>query len=292
MPEDHVIGSGMSDEDLRLASFWLRNRLFLRRLGYGSLIFIAAVCWLFVLWSLLDAYAISYPRESRIPGHIIQNQLSVQGLAASAPSAIQPSEVSVFDTTDNRKDFLVQLTNNNTMWWADFDYHFDIAGQQTPTRQGYILPSSQRYLTELGYTPTTTSRTARFVVENIRWHRINPAMVNGDYKSFADARLQFGFDNIAYAHDLTLGTNTIGQTTLTFSNNSAYGYWNVDLTVILYRGTSPVGVTTIAEREVKPGQQIPVNINWFDNLGGVSKTDVQANVNILDPASYLPTTNF
>jgi len=292
MPDDHVIGSGMTDQDIKLASFWVRNRLLVRNVGYGILIAFSSICWLFVLWSLLDAYAISYPREARIPGHIIQNQLSVDGLSASAPRPIQPSETSVFDTTDNRKDFLVELSNPNPMWWAEFDYHFDVSGVETPTRQGYILPMSQRYLTELGYSPTTTSRTARLIVENITWHRINPSMVNGDYKTFSDARLQFSFDNLAYAHDLKFGTNTVGQTTFDFANNSAYGYWNVDLTVLLFRGTTPVGVTTISQREVKPGQHVPISINWFDNLTGISKTDVQANVNILSPAAYLPTTSF
>jgi hypothetical protein len=292
MPEDHIIGSGMSEDELRLASFWVRNRLLMRRIGYGSLIFFASVCWLFVLWSLLDAYAISYPRESRIQSIILRNQLSADGLAAAAPRAIQPSEVSVFDTTDNRKDLLVQLSNPNAAWWADFDYHFDIAGQQTPTKKGYVLPMSQRYVTELGYAPTTTARTARFVVDALRWHRVTPNQVNGDYKTFADMHLQFAFDNVAYAHDLKLGDNTIGQSTFDFINQSAFGYWDVDLTVVLFRGTSPVGVTTISQREVKPGQTVPVSISWFDNLGGVSKTDIQANVNILDSASYLPSTNF
>jgi hypothetical protein len=216
----------------------------------------------------------------------------VDGLAASAPRPIQPSETSVFDTTDNRKDFLVELSNPNPMWWAEFDYHFDLSGQETATRQGYVLPLSQRYITELGYTPTTTSRTARLVVENIRWHRVTPDMTNGDYKNFADQRLQFTFDNLTYSHDLKFGTNTVGQTAFDFVNASAYGYWNVDLTVLLFRGTTPVGVTTISQREVRPGQHVPVSINWFENPTGISKTDVQANVNILSPGAYLPTTSF
>ncbi|MEI7512185.1 MAG: hypothetical protein WCK01_01865 [Candidatus Uhrbacteria bacterium] len=292
MSADHVIGSGMTDQQLELASFWVRNRLLWRRLGYGSLIAFSAVCWLFVAWSLLDAYAISYPRESRVLTHIIQNQLSVQGLAASAPKAIQPSETSVFDTLDNHQDYLVELSNPNIMWWAEFDYRFDVAGEMTPVTRGYILPKSQRYLTQLGYSPKTSSRTARLVVDNIRWHRTDPKIVGSNYADFANARTQFAFENVAYAHDLMFGTNTVGQTTFDFVNESAYGYWNIDLTVLLFRGTTPVGVTTISQTEIKPGQRTPISINWFDNLGGVSKTDIQANVNILNPSSFLPTSNF
>lgn len=289
MSDNHIIGSGMGDQDLRMASFWVRNHLLLRRLGYGSLMVIGGITWLFVLWTLLDAYAISYPRESRIPLRIMQNQLAASGLAAVAPKPIQPSETSVFTGTDGRQDFLVELTNNNEHWWIEFDYHFDASGELTPTRHGYVLPSDRRTLTELGFASKTKSRTARLIVEDIRWHRVNPAEVGGDYKPFADLRRQFRFEDISYNHDLKIGEQTVGQSAFTFVNDSAYGYWGVELTVVLFRGDTPVGVTTIERRQVRPGESIPVSINWFENPAGITKTDVRASVNILDPNAYLPT---
>ncbi len=289
MPDDHIIGSGMSEQEMQVASFWVRNRIPLRSLGYGALATLGAICWLFVLWTLLDAYAISYPRESRIPLRILQNSLAVDGLNATAPRPIQPSETTVFEATDGRQDFLVELTNNNPLWWAEFDYRFDASGEQTPMRKGYILPMSKRYLTELGFKAQTRGRTGRLIVENIKWHRVDPAAVDRDYAAYAANRLQFRFDNLSYTRDLTIGTQTVGQSSFVFVNESAYGYWGVDLTVILFRGSTPVGVTTIEKRQVTPGAQMPVSINWFENLAGVSKTEVQANVNILDWSSYLPT---
>lgn len=291
MADEHVIGSGLTERELGVASFWVKNRLLLRRILFGFLIGLNVIFWLYVLWGLLDWLAISYPYESRIPLRIANNQITASSLLAAAPKSILPSQVYVFDTTGNRSDMLVELSNSNVQWYASFDYNFSIGGVNTPVRHGFILPNSQRYLTELGFSGAS-GHNAQLVVSNLQWMRVDPAWVNRDYKSFADSHLNFSFNNVKYAHDLVIGTQTIGQTSFDFVNNSPYGYWDVDMTVVLYRGTAPVGVTTITQREIKPGATIPVEISWYDNLAGITRTEIRPSVNILDPQAYLSTERF
>ncbi|QQR60756.1 hypothetical protein IPH19_05125 [Candidatus Uhrbacteria bacterium] len=288
MPDEHIIGSGMTEQELQLASWWVRNRERMRSIIRWTLIILNIIFWAFVLWSLLDAYIISYPREARIPRIIAENQLAISGLQATTPQALLPSDVTVFEISGNRKDFLVQLSNSNETWWASFDYRFRIGDLMTDARKGFILPKSQRYLTELGSSIDTTSRNAQLVIENIEWHRVDPNAVNKDYAAFAANRLQFDFSDITYRRDLTIGAQIVGQTSSTFSNPSPYGYWNVDLTVILYRGTTPAGVTTIGKQQVGAGSSQPLIVNWFDNLSGITRTEISAYVNILDPEAYFP----
>ncbi len=291
MADNHIIGSGMSDQELQLAGFWVRNRILLRQILHGSLIALNVVLWLFVLWGLLDWLAISYPYESRIPLKIATNQITSESLVAAAPKPLQPSQTYVFDSTGGRRDMLAELSNPNAQWYAAFDYRFDIAGLQTPLRQGFILPQSQRYITELGFA-SSTGRTARLIVDNLHWMRIDPAWVDRDYKSFAESRLAFDFLDIKYTRDIIIGTQTIGRTDFTLVNNSPYGYWSVDLTVVLYRGSVPVGVTTITRNDIKPGESTPVSINWYENLPGITRTEIRASVNILDPEAYLSSERF
>lgn len=289
MSDEHIIGSGLTDQELKVANFWVRNRILLRKIGYGVLAGIGALSWLFVLWHLLDAYAISYPREARIASRIIQNQVALDGLAAAAPKPITPSQTSVFQTTENRLDYLVEIMNPNATWWAEFDYQFETAGQRTPRRQGYILPSGKRYLTELGHPATGSNRTGRLVVDNIRWHRVNPSDVQNDYASYVANRLQFRIEDATYTRDLTIGTQTVGQSRFTVVNESAYGYWNPTITLVLFRGTTPVAVTTLQRTHIRPGESAPFIVNWFENIAGVSKSDIRVDINILDPEAYLPT---
>lgn len=288
MPDEHIIGSGMTEQELQLASWWVRNREGLSKFIRWTLIILNILFWGFVLWSLLDAYIISYPREARIPRIIAENQLAASGLRANTPQPLLPSDVTVFETSGKRKDFLVQLSNSNETWWASFDYRFRVGDLATDARKGYILPKSQRYLTELGSAIDTTSRNAQLVIENIQWHRVDPLAVDRDYAAFAANRLQFEFTDTTYRRDLTIGTQVVGQTSSTFSNPSPYGFWNVDITVILYRGTTPAGVTTIGKQQVAAGSSQPLIVNWFDNLSGITRTEISADVNILDPEAYFP----
>jgi len=279
----------MTEQELQLASWWVRNRQRIFSWIRWALIGINVLCWGFVFWSLLDAYIISYPREVRIPRLIAQNQLAISGLQATTPKPLLPSDVYVFPISGDRKDFLVQLSNSNETWWAEFDYYFRVGDLKTDSQKSFILPSSQRYLTILGSSIETSSRNAQLVIENIRWQRVNPNQVNRDYKSFAQNRLQFEFTDATYRRDLTVGTQIVGQSSFTLRNVSPYGYWNTDLTVILYRGTTPVGVTTIGKEQIRAGSSEVININWFENLSGITRTEFTADVNILDPNAYLPT---
>lgn len=292
MPDEHIIGSGMTEQELQLAGWWVRNHERISSITRWTLIILNIVFWSFVIWTLLDAFVISYPREARIPRLIAENQLAVSGLIATAPQPLLPSDVNVFDISGDRKDFLVQLSNSNETWWAEFDYRFRIGDLMTESRKGFILPKSQRYLTQLGSDIATTSKNATLVIENIQWHRVDPWAVERDYPAFAANHLQFRFENTTYRRDLQIGAQTVGQTSTTFINDSPYGYWNADLTVILYRGTSPAGVTTIGKEQVRPGSSEALVINWFDNLSGITNTEITADVNILDPKAYQPTSGF
>jgi hypothetical protein len=72
-------------------------------------------------------------------------------------------------------------------------------------------------------------------------------------------------------------------------NDSAFGYWNPSITVVLLRGTIPAAVTTIQRADIKAGESAPMTVNWFENIAGVNKSDIRVDVNILDPKAYLPT---
>jgi len=115
MSADYTTGSTLSDRDLEIASFWVKHRLTLRRLGYGSIIAIGSMFWAFTLWSLLDAYAISYPIESRIHLRILQNQNALAPLFLKGPTPLKPADSITFTNTDGRQDVLVEVENANTV---------------------------------------------------------------------------------------------------------------------------------------------------------------------------------
>lgn len=289
---DYSPGRGLTEQELKVSSFWVKNHLFLRRLGFGSLIGLNTLLWIFVIWGLLDAYVISYPRESRIIPYISQNELLAASLESTAPQPIQSSNALNFTTTEGRKDFLTQLTNPNPQWWAEFDYSFNLGELSTPKRKGYLLPNSQRYLSELGFTSSSTGIGAEVNLENIRWHRVIPTDVENNYQQFQERRLQLQTSDVVYKNEVLVGDKNIGQSTFTLSNDSAYGYWDVELTVVLLRAGTAVAVNKLHVQDLKPGEHRPVSINWGESITGVSETEISPSVNILDPKAYLPSDRF
>ncbi len=293
MPQNNEIQGRFTTGELKLATFWVRNRIRVRQIGYGVLIAISLMVWAYVLWTLADTYLISYPRESRIVRDIALNQQRLASLENDRPQDASFSGVSVYQTTADRLDFVVEITNPNPMWWAEFNYKFNVSGEETPLRTGYILPHGTQILTELGYTPKTPGvGNASLVVENVRWRRVDPMVVGSRYDDFAQTRFAFEVKDIAYTSDLVIGTRPVGQSSFTLVNGSAYGFWSVDLIVRLFRGPSIVAVNRITVTNIQPGEKRPVTLVWLENLPGITKTEVIPQVNLLDTHIYLPTKYF
>lgn len=293
-PNGAPIGGGFSEGELKFASFWVRNRMALTRAGFLALIVVNVALWLYVLWGIIDAFAISYPRESRITSEIASNQITFDALEADRPKNVQTGGAMVFETTDGRYDMAVDVENPNGQWWADFNYRFNISGQQTPVRSGFIMPLTKTTITELGYKPPTRGGTsAQLVVDNIRWHRVDPALVGATYKDFEIERFNVAFENIAHESSLVIGSKQIGRTTFDLVNRGAFGYWAMDVIVKLYRGSSVVGINRITLTKVIPGETRHVELDWFEKLpSSITRTEIIPVINFLDASSYLPTEQF
>lgn len=294
MPQEpYQIGSGFSEQELQMASFWVRNRLKVRRLGYTVLIVWCSLSWAFVVWSILDTYVISYPRESRIPLLIAQNQLTVNAMSAIAPKPIQASEVLTFTNNEGRKDLLAEITNPNMQWWLEYDYQFNLGdGELTPTTTGFILPNQSRYIGEMGYQTSSTAIGATLNLIDLRWKRVDPNLVEKNYQAFKEKRLRLEASDITHKNDLIIGSKALSQTSFLLKNPSSYGFWNVDLYVILLRAGSPVAANRINISDVKPGEERPITVNWGDTFAGISSAEVYPVVNILDPKAFLPSKEF
>jgi hypothetical protein len=288
-----AIGGGFSEGELQFASFWVRNRIPIKKAGRTFLLVLDVLFWGYVLWGILDAFAISYPRESRITQEIAQNQLTLDSLQADQPQNVRSSNVMVFETTDGRYDMAVDVENPNAQWWVEFNYRFNISGEQTPLRSGYVMPGTRTTLTELGYKPKGRGGpVAQIAVENVRWHRVDPNQVGASYKDHENKRFNVAFENVKFETGLTIGTKQIGRTSFDLVNRGSYGFWSLDVVVKLYRGTSVIAINKVTLGKTVPGENRHVELDWFERIASVTKTEIIPVVNFLDEGTYLPTEHF
>ncbi|MBU1348908.1 hypothetical protein KJ781_02470, partial [Patescibacteria group bacterium] len=241
------IGGGFTEGELKFASFWVRNKPTIRKAVRIAFIIVNVGLWGYVLWGILDAYAISYPRESRITADIAQDQVTMDALESNRPQNVRAANVLVLTGTDGRYDMAVDVENPNAQWWAEFTYRFNFSGEQTSMRNGFILPGSKTVLTELGFRPKGRGgATAQLVVDGIRWHRVDPAQVGASYKDYELERSNVAFENVTYQGGLIVGTKEVGRTSFDMKNRGSFGFWAYDVVVRLYRGSTIVGVNRIS----------------------------------------------
>ena len=281
-----------SSGELALANWWVRHHLELRKAGFVILSVLAVVVWLYVGWTLLDTYAISYPRESRLSVEMARNQLQMAKLQQDIPQNMNISSASIANASDKRVDMWATVDNPNPLWWADLTYHFNLSGEDASSRTAYVLPGRSVTLTELGYAPKTVGgRSADVIVDDIRWHHVDPNQVGDDVEGYINQRMDFQSSKPTF-ESLAIGKKTVGQTTFSLTNLSAYGYWNVEVYVRLFRGGSQASMTKLVLQQFRPGETRPMTITWTDPLPGITKTEVEAVVNPFDINGYLPTTRF
>lgn len=272
----------MSDSDLKTAAWWVKHKLALRRAGYGTLIALSVGFWGYTLWSYLDAYVISWPRESRIPLLITQQVVPASALLSVAPQALQPAQTQTFAGTDGRLDFLDAITNPNTSWLARIQYRFKIGEQATESQTVTILPQSTRPLAQIGWKGTGTGE---LDVQSIEWQKIPLKYVKGNYEVYAAERQDLTVTEPTFS----VNPQNVGQSDFSITNHSGYGYWHVPLVITLLRQGTPVAINQIDVQSLKPSETRRVNLQWFEEVGGgIDKVEVQPYLDILDPAAYLP----
>ncbi len=296
MPEEYNIGSGLSHGQLQAASFWVTHKLTLRRVGYGTLIGLGSVLWLYVLYVLVDAFLISYPRESRIPRTIVQLLIPDTVKDTLAPKELDLTEPLVLPTTGNRFNLLSSAENTNESWIATLTSHYLVGGVATEPRTSVLLPGSARWIGEFGYTPSSTASgsDASLVIDAVEWKRVRPDMIENDYASFRAKRMGLLANDISFLPEQRSATGTLAQAETRFilSNPTGFGFWSTELVVTLDTMGRTVAATRLILNNIKPGEDRPINIVWPEQLTNVTKTTVVPFVNILDPSVYLPTSRF
>lgn len=287
----YYIGSGFSDKELAAAHWWVRHQIGLRRALFIGLGLFCALTWGYAIWVAFDTYVLSFPKESRIVGRIIAASLDTGTLDSSVPQALQSGNGLSFLISGNRQDLVAQLTNPNDDWWAEFTYHFDLGGEQTPEQQGFLMPQETFPIMQLGNNGHRTAA-ANLQITNVRWHRLDRSVISHGYPAFQDEHWQLHTEQLSYKNDLDYNGKKIGQTNFILKNNTGFGYWGIDVAVLVYRLDQLVGVNIVRMENLKPGESRPVSLNWFENLSGITKTVVIPHANVFDPRLYLSSERF
>lgn len=271
----------------RKTLWWVEHREGLGNLGIILLAIFDISLILFVGWNLVETFFINAAPEQRA---LIQSVSNGQDdlhayTAARAATEISISDAQVFSSGNNAYDFYVHLDNPNADWWAEFNYQFVFDGGATSVKNGFILPSGSKPITELAFSSTSGISNAQFQLQAVTWHRIDHHLIP-NYAKWSQDRLGLEITNPALAEDTSVDAKGLFRTTFTVRNNTAYNYYNPTFYLLLKRGTSVTGVNKTVLQSLSAGETKDLVVNWFGVIPNATQVEVVPDLNIFDPMLY------
>lgn len=271
---------------LKMSLWWVEHRAFLRKVGFGLFIIFDAMLLLFVLWTYLDTYAISYDKERLAVVDMVtkgQSDLRAYTIANAAEDIVE-DELRIFATGNNRYDIYASLTNPNSDWWAEFKYSFIHTSGFTEPKQGFILPGQQKNIVELAQESDSNIRTAELELTDIVWHRLDHHEIK-DYENWSSVRTNFEIEDPTFKKDL-VDDKFVGTVVFSVINKTAYSYYEPDLFVFLKRGSTIVGVNKVKLSSLQSLQKQDIKLNWFGTIPSITNVEVVVDVHLLDPSIF------
>jgi hypothetical protein len=262
-----------------LSVFWVENQVLLRKIGFGIFIAFDGFLLLFVFWTMIDSFALSYDNENREVAQMVaygQQDLRSYTIANSADPILQ-EDVRVFPIGNSRYDFYSQLSNPNPDWWVEFKYQFLFDAGETTPENGFLLPGQEKPVISLAVTSQVPVQVAELKLADIVWHRINKKVIS-DYATWQDDRLRIEVSNATFSKE--------SGTTFTVFNNTAFSYFDPVFYVLLKRGSSVVGVSRATVASLKAGENQEISLYWFGTLPSVGEVEVIPDIQLFNPDVY------
>jgi len=274
-----------TDRQLKVGTWYVERKNRLQKIGLIILIAFDALAIIFVLWTLVDLYLISWKYDVILRQEIAQSRITGQAVSATAPEKLKNLATYNFASGD-KIDFVAQVQNPNLDWYATFTYQFASEKYASEIQKGFILPGEEKYLAVLGAKDAGAFRNAQIVFNDFSWHRIDHEKIR-NIDSWLKDRLNFEIKDEKHTTAFE-GSRDIGRTSFTVKNNSAFGYWSVGFPVVLLRGRVPQAVNYITLEQLDAGETRKVDVNWFEQLPATTEITILSEVNVFDPTVFMP----
>ena len=235
--ENYTSPEGITTKQLEIGLWYVEHKRQLKMVLIVFLILIGAVSWSYSIYNFAyyifrgmneDKILADQLVQTSAIGHDYILQVSAKPLAANP--------VEIINSADQKYDLFTQIKNDNQKWWAEFDYYFVASGVETKKANGYILPGEAKYLMALAQNFAGLPTDAQLTIENLSWHRINQHQIP-DWNAYYNSHLDIQTADINYtpAGDSLLSEKiNLNQLSFNAINNTAYNYWEVGFTILLY----------------------------------------------------------
>jgi hypothetical protein len=279
----------LTEDKLKWGYWWVTHKVQVRRAFSAFLIVVDVILVGYAAFGYLDWFFGSGVREraqiaamsrSTIPYELFRQR--------NAPREILFEDPTVLSAGEKTYDMFAAVSNPNAQWWAEYEYRFSASNYEGRAKRDFILPGQTKNLHQLGVKADARPGSARLIVENLVWHRVNLHMTRPDYATWSASRLNIAVSDIQFKKPEPTDPVPVSRATFTATNDTGFGYYNVGFFVSLLSGSRTVGVSYVVISELRPGERRTVDASWFFDLPTVGKVEVRPDVNIFNDRVYIP----
>ncbi len=198
------------------------------------------------------------------------------------------SSLSVIDNKGSY-DLYVELKNQNLKHWGIVDYCFKSGEKELECGKGFILPNEKKYFTALELKSEDRLVNPKFIVNDVVWKKLDPHKIF-NWEAFKSERLKIKIEDITFnagaSSELSEKIN-INQLSFSIKNQSAYGFWEAPLEIILYRNDRIAGISRYVLKEFSSYDERKIDMSLVGEFSGVNKISILPYINIMDDNNYL-----
>ncbi len=271
---------GQSMQKLGFGFWFVKNK---KNLFIGLIIALILVSVIFYSKFFYNLYDyIRYTPEERQAREELSTISVNSGVSKGASDLKQGTLNSFF--SNGAYDLVASIKNPNDNFFAHVSYCFMDGDLELNCSSNIIFPEENKYLVSLANKLEKKPGNLKLVLKSIVWERIDSKKY-GDFKTYYTDRLNLDISDVNF----NSASSESSSNTLSFNvkNNSAYNYWEVPLTVLLFNGNNIVGVNTYVVFELMSKESRSINFSWPGFTSGVSKTEIIPDLNILNTNNYI-----
>jgi len=275
--------SGLSVNKMNFGLWLSENRAKILRIIIICLIAISAFFFVYSSYSYIVYFlngSTSKDLASLVKSNVVSQRNVVSDIVVSTPQIFRSGEA---------HDLVVTIKNPNDKFFAHFNYCFNIEGRSPVCGNGFALPGEEKYIVALGQKIGTDQLAVSFKINSVSWQRIDTHKII-NWNTFASDRLNFSLENVnlALADESGL-SEKVGLDSLDFTitNRTAFGYYEVPLSIAFYRDSELVGVNRYVVKDFLAGESKSVRLSWLGGLPNITRTSVKPELDLSDDSIYL-----
>ena len=266
--------------------WWIEHKEQLRRSGVVFLFVVEALFGLIGVWAFVDYFLIHYVEEGRLVESFFVGADNLHAVVQTqVPRSLEVGEVDVLPAQEGF-DVFTLITNPNADHIARVRYRMTYDDRESAQNTVMLLQEATVPLVEF-HVAQPRPRNPRVIIDSVEWWRIDAHSIP-DPLAWKQARLNVAFTDVRQDTELKIGDQIVSRTLANVVNKTGFGYYDLDVYVVLKRGGSVIGVNRTVLSNLLPREERAFQLDWFGGSPAAQTIDVYPVVNLFDESVYLP----